>query len=118
MKKIEVLNNENGFIKFIFIMLVLASLVYAGLKFGRPYYRYSAFKSDTKELARISIGDTEKTRAQIFERAQELKLPLEENDIKVTKTVRGVRVQASWPETVDLLGLYQKKFNFAVDEEE
>lgn len=118
MKKIKVLNNENGFIKFIFIMLVLASLVYAGLKFGMPYYRYSAFKSDTKELARISIGDTEKTRAQIFERAQELKLPLEENDIKVTKTVRGVRVQASWPETVDLLGLYQKKFNFAVDEEE
>lgn len=114
----KVLNNENGFIKFIFIMLVLASLVYAGLKFGMPYYRYSAFKSDTKELARISIGDTEKTRAQIFERAQELKLPLEENDIKVTKTVRGVRVQASWPETVDLLGLYQKKFNFAVDEEE
>lgn len=118
MKKINVLNNENGFIKFIFIMLVLASLVYAGLKFGMPYYRYSAFKSDTKELARISIGDTEKTRAQIFERAQELKLPLEENDIKVTKTVRGVRVQASWSETVDLLGLYQKKFNFAVDEEE
>lgn len=114
----KVLNNENGFIKFIFTMLVLASLVYAGLKFGMPYYRYSAFKSDTKELARISIGDTEKTRAQIFERAQELKLPLEENDIKVTKTVRGVRVQASWPETVDLLGLYQKKFNFAVDEEE
>lgn len=118
MKKIKVLNNENGFIKFIFVMLVLASLVYAGLKFGMPYYRYSAFKSDTKELARISIGDTEKTRAQIFERAQELKLPLEENDIKVTKTVRGVRVQASWSETVDLLGLYQKKFNFAVDEEE
>ncbi len=118
MKKIKVLNNENGFIKFIFIMLVLASLVCAGLKFGMPYYRYSAFKSDTKELARISIGDTEKTREQIFERAQELELPLEENDIKVTKTVRGVRVQASWPETVDLLGLYQKKFNFAVDEEE
>jgi len=114
----KVLNNENGFVKFIFIMLVLASLVYAGLKFGMPYYRYSAFKSDAKELARISIGDTEKTRAQIFERAQELELPLEENDIKVTKTVRGVRVQASWPETVDLLGLYQKKFNFAVDEEE
>ena len=114
----KVLNNENGFVKFIFIMLVLASLVYAGLKFGMPYYRYSAFKSDAKELARISIGDTEKTRAQIFERAQELELPLEENDIKVTKTVRGVRVQTSWSETVDLLGLYQKKFNFAVDEEE
>jgi hypothetical protein len=118
LKKEKVLGNEKGFIKFIFIILALASLVYAGLKFGMPYYKYSAFKSDTKELARISIGDTEKTKAQIFERAQELKLPLEENDIKVTKTAIGVRVQASWSETVDLLGLYQKKFNFAVDEEE
>ncbi len=118
MKKIKVLNNENGFIKFIFVVALLAFSIYAGIKFGMPYYRYSAFKSDAKELARISIGDAEKTRAQIFERAQELKLPLEENDIKVTKTVRGVRVQASWSETVDLLGLYQKKFNFAVDEEE
>lgn len=114
----KVLNNENGFIKFIFVVALLAFSIYAGIKFGMPYYRYSAFKSDAKELARISIGDAEKTRAQIFERAQELELPLEENDIKVTKTVRGVRVQASWSETVDLLGLYQKKFNFAVDEEE
>ena len=118
MKKEKVLGNENGFIKFIFVILVLASLVYTGLKFGMLYYRYSAFKSDAKELARISIGDTEKTRAQIFERAQELKLPFDENDIKVAKTAKGIRVRASWSETVDLLGLYQKEFNFAVDEEE
>jgi hypothetical protein len=118
LKKEKVLGNENGFIKFIFVILVLASLVYAGLKFGMPYYRYSAFKSDVKELARISIGETQKTKAQIFERAQELNLPLEENDITVVNTVKGVRVRASWSETVDLLGLYQKKFNFAVDEEE
>jgi hypothetical protein len=118
MKKIKVLNNESGFIKFIFVILVLASIAYVGLKFGIPYYKYSAFKSDAKELARISIGNTEKTRSQIFERAQELKLPLEENDIEVTKTVKGVRVQVSWSETVDLLGLYQKKIDFSVDEEE
>lgn len=118
MKKVKILNNENGFIKFIFVTGLLAFLIYAGIKFGMPYYRYSAFKSDAKELARISTGDTEKTKAQIFERAQELKLPLEEKKIEVTKTGRGVRVQTSWSETVDVLGLYQKKFNFAIDIEE
>jgi hypothetical protein len=117
MKKVRMHDNERGFIKFIFVILILASIAYVGLKFGIPYYKYSAFKSDTKELARISIGNTEKTRSQIYERAQELKIPLEESDIEVTKTVNGVRVQASWSETVDLLGLYQKKINFAVDEE-
>jgi hypothetical protein len=117
MKKVRMLDNESGFIKFIFVVLILASIAYVGMKFGIPYYRYSAFKSDAKELARISIGSTEKTRSQIYERAQELKIPLEESDIEVTKTVNGVRVQTSWSETVDLLGLYQKKINFSVDEE-
>lgn len=118
MKKVKVLNNENGFFKFIFVTGFIAFIIYAGLKFGMPYYRYSAFKSDVKELARISIGEPEKTRAQIFERAQELKLPLEEKDIEVTKSGNRVRVKTSWSETVDILGLYQKKFNFAIDLEE
>jgi hypothetical protein len=117
MKKVKLLDNERGFIKFIFVILILASIAYVGLKFGIPYYKYSAFKTDAKELARISIGNTEKTRSQIYERVQELKLPLEENNIEVTRTLNGVRVQASWSETVDLLGLYQKKINFSVDEE-
>ncbi len=118
MKRVKVVGNEKGFIKFAFFMLVLAFIVYAGLKFGMPYYRYSAFKSDVKELARISIGDVEKTRAQIFERAIELKIPLDEKSIEVTKTEKTVRVRTAWSETVDMLGVYQKKLNFRVEVEE
>jgi hypothetical protein len=117
MKKVKRRDNESGFIKFIFVVLILASIAYVGWKFGIPYYRYSAFKSDAQELARISIGGTERTRSQIYEKAQQLKLPLEESDIEVTTTANGVRVRASWSETVDLLGLYQKKINFSIDEE-
>jgi hypothetical protein len=118
MKRVKVVGNEKGFIKFVFFMLVLVFIIYAGLKFGMPYYRYSAFKSDVKELARISIGDVEKTRAQIFERAVELKIPLEEKSIEVTKTEKTVRVRTAWSETVDMLGVYQKKLNFRVEVEE
>jgi len=118
MKKGEVFRNENGFIKFFFVMLVLAFLVYSGIKFGIPYYKYSAFKTDAKEIARTSVGDIEKTRAQVFDRAQELKIPITEESIEVTKTEKRVRVITSWSETVDMLGLYQKTLNFNVDVEE
>jgi hypothetical protein len=117
-KKLKVFSNENGYVKFVFVTALLVFCVYSGLKFGMPYYKYSAFKSDVKEFARISLGDVAKTRAQLFERAMELKLPLEEEDIVVTKTEKTVRVKASWSETVDILGLYQKKLDFSVDEVE
>ncbi len=118
MKKLNVLNNENGFLKFIFVTGIIVFLIYAGIQFGIPFYKYSAFKSDAKELARISTGEVERTRSQIFERAQELKLPLEEKDIVVTISGNVVCVKTSWSETVDILGLYQKTLNFNVDVEE
>jgi Flp pilus assembly protein TadG len=118
MKALHAGNNEQGFIKFILVTAILFSLVYAGIQFGIPYYKHSAFRSDVKELARISLGDVDKTRTQIFERAQELKLPLEAKDIVVTKTDKTVRVRTSWEETVDLMGFYQKTLTFSVDVEE
>lgn len=118
MKRTKVLNNEHGFIKFILFMLVLSCMVYVGIKLGFPYYRYSAFKSDTKELARISVAGTlDRTRAQVYDRALELNLPLEEEDIEVKKFGKVVRIQTSWSETVDFLGIYQYTFDFTVDVE-
>jgi hypothetical protein len=110
--------SERGFIKFILVIIILISFVYIGILFGIPYYKHSAFQSDVKEIARISLGDAEKTRSLIFERAQELKLPLEENAIQVTKTAKTLRVKAAWEDTVDILGFYQKTLNFSVDIEE
>lgn len=119
MKKIKVLNNEHGFIKFIIVMIVLSCIVYVGIKLGAPYYRYSAFKSDTKELARISIAGTiDRTREQVYDRASELKIPIEEEDIEVKKLGEGVRIQTSWSETVDFLGIYQHTLDFSLDVEE
>jgi hypothetical protein len=117
-KTVQVNNNEKGFIKFILVTIILVFFVYLGIKFGIPYYKHSAFQSDVIELARISLGDADKTRAQIFEKAQELKLPLEEKAILVTKTEKTVRVKTSWKDTVDILGVYQKTLTFSVDVEE
>jgi hypothetical protein len=69
-------------------------------------------------LARISLGNVEKTRVLILEKARELKIPIEEKAILVTKTERSVRVRTSWEETVDFLGYYQKTLRFNIDVEE
>jgi hypothetical protein len=105
------------YVQFLFTILVLASLVYVGIKVGMPYYKHSAFKSDVIELARIST-DVEKTKEQIIERAQELKIPIQTDNLEVMKTGKALHVKTSWSETVDFLGFYQKTFNFSVDIQE
>jgi hypothetical protein len=115
---VKELRNERGVVKVVLILALLVFCVYAGLQFGTPYYRYSAFKSDAKEIARIGLGDVARTKTMLFERAKELKLPLEEEDISVKVTDKTVRINTSWSETVDLLGVYQKELNFTVDIEE
>ena len=113
------LNNEKGFFKFVFVIGLIAFLMYAGLQLGMPFYRYTSFKTDAAQIARISVaGDVDKTRALIFESAQELNVPIKEQDIEVIKTTRGMRVKTAWSEEVDILGIYQKTFDFKIDVEE
>ena len=117
MKELKVLGNERGYIKLIFTTALIVFLIYAGIQFGMPYYRYSAFKSDVTEMARISLGDVNKTKSEVFQRAQELKIPIDEDDIVIDKKKNTVRVKTSWSETVDLLGVYRKTLDFEVDVE-
>lgn len=110
--------NRDGFIKALLSLTVLVFIAYSGFQFGIPYYRYSAFKSEVKEITRIGIGDVGKIKRDIYESAQTLKVPIEENDIIVTKKAATVRVQIEWSVNVDIFGLYQKKLDFTIDIEE
>lgn len=114
----RLLRNREGFIKPLLTIIVLVIAGYVGLEFGIPYYRYTSFKNEAKEVARLELGNIEKTRAQIYNAAQELKIPIEEKDIILTKKTNTVRVQTSWSTTVDIFGVYQKTLDFSVDVEE
>jgi len=119
LRRAQIINNEKGFFKFVFVLLIIAFLMYAGFQLGMPYYRYTSFRTDVEEIARVSVaGDIDKTRAQVFERAQGVNIPIKEQDIEVIKTTRGMRVKTAWSETVDILGIYQKTFDFKIDVEE
>jgi hypothetical protein len=97
-------------------LLILSFLVYSGFKFGMPYYRYVAFKSEVKEIARVSVGlKDEEIENRVFERVQELKIPIQKDDIELSSTGKMVRIKTSWIEVVDILGQYRKTLIFSVD---
>jgi hypothetical protein len=104
-----------------FILLGLFGFfVYAGFVIGMPYYKYQALKSDVKDIARIPYEGTlsEKIINQVFERAQELKVPIERKDIKVTSSDRIVTVKIAWAENIDILGVYQDTLRFVINVKE
>lgn len=112
----RLLSKQDGYIKPVLTILLLVFLVYAGIQFGMPYYRYSAFKSDATELARVSLGRVDKLKNSLTERADELNLPLSYDDIYVDRGPnRTMHVTAIWHENVDILGLYHKTLEFNID---
>lgn len=101
--------------KTIFWLLILILLVYSGIKFGMPYYRYWALKADVAEITKLAFGREAEVKTKIFERAQELNIPITESDVEVSRSGNTVWVRTSWFEVVDLLGVYQKTLKFTID---
>ena len=109
------IKNEKGLVKLLVILAIFIICVYSGYKFAMPYYKYSAFKSEVKELLRIYTGDIERTKSQIYQKVEELNIPVNKEDIKIEAMDKTLNVQASWSETVDLFGIYQHTLNFNID---
>lgn len=112
------LRNECGWVKPTFSIAVLILIVYVGLQFGMPYYRYSAFQSEAREIARTTVGDVKRVKDDVYTAAVQFDVPIKESDITVEKTGGKIRVRTSWSSEVDIFGLYQKTMDFDVDIEE
>jgi len=113
MKKI----GNTGFVKGFLSLVVLGALVFAGISFGKPYYRYYELGSLTRDFLKTDVGDINAIRKNIMDNAAELHVPLDEGDLEVVVDKKVVKVRATWSETVDFWGYYQKKFDFVMEEE-
>ena len=113
MKKI----GDRGSVMGFFWLLILVAVVYAGISFGKPYYRYHTLSSHTDDFLKTDIGDTEAIRKNVMKDAEELKVPLDEKDLEVNVVNKVIKVKATWSETVDFWGYYQKKIDFVMEEE-
>ena len=47
-----------------------------------------------------------------MEEAQELNVPLDEENLEVVRDLKIIKVNASWTDTVDFWGYYQTKIEF------
>ena len=113
MKKI----GDRGSVKGFFWLLILVAIVFVGISFSKPYYRYYTLGSHTRDFLKSDIGEIKAIRKNIMDNAEELKVPLDEKDLEVVVVDKIIKVKANWSETVDFWGYYQKKIDFAMEEE-
>src|SRR5512140_2748204 len=100
---------NQGFVKVVIILLLVAGLGFVGMSFGKPYYRFNTLRSHSKDILMEEEGHLDVIRAKIMKTAEELQVPLDEKDLEVTMTPTKVtKVKATWSEVVDLHGYYQK----------
>jgi hypothetical protein len=108
---------NRGSIKGFFWLFVLVAIVFVGISFSKPYYRYYLLGSHTRDFLKTDIGDINAIRKNIMDNAAELNAPLDENDLEVVLERKIIKVRATWSETVDFWGYYQKKLDFVMEEE-
>jgi hypothetical protein len=108
---------ERGSVKGLLLLLVFAAMVFVGISFGKPYYRSYTLGSHTRNHLKTDIGDVATIKKNIMKDAEELKVPLDEADLDVVLVNKVIKVRATWSETVDFWGYYQKQFDFVMEEE-
>jgi hypothetical protein len=113
MKKI----GNRGFVKGFLALFFLVAIVFVGVSFGKPYYRYYSLSSHTRDFLKSDTYNVETIRTNIMTDAEELKVPLAEEDLEVVVDKKNVKVKATWSETVDFWGYYQKTFDFVMEED-
>jgi len=110
------IGNKGG-IKGIFWLLVLVVVVFVGISFAKPYFKYYRLGSDTRDFLKSDIGNVEVIKKDIMKNAKELNVPLDESNVDVVIVKKLVKVKATWSETVDFWGYYNKKLDFVMEEE-
>ncbi len=108
---------NRGLIKGVLLLFILGAVVYAGVSFAKPYYRYHTLGSHTNNFLKTDVGDINAIRKNIMHNAAALNVPLVEKNLDVKIVDKFVKVRATWTDTVDFWGYYQKKIDFVMEEE-
>ena len=108
---------EKGFIKTLFGLFLLGAILASLVILGKPYYRSHTLGAHTRDYLKTEIGDIARIRENVMKDAAELGIKLSESDLSVTIDNKIVKVKATWKDTVDFWGYYQKTFDFELYEE-
>jgi len=98
------------------LLLVFAALVFVGISFAKPYLRYNTLRSHTTDILMTELKSLPDIKAQVLADAEQLKVPLSEENIEVTmSSVKIIKVRATWSETVNFWDFYQKQLDFVME---
>lgn len=111
--------SEQGFIKGVLWLFILVAIVYVGISFGKPYYRYNTLRSHSKDILSSELGQVKLIKEQILADAAALDVPLtaEHLDVSINNN-KIIKVKGTWSETVNFWDYYSKKIDFELDVEQ
>lgn len=97
-------------------LLIIIVVFYAGFKFAMPYYNLNSFKIDAASIINLDISQ-EDMKTRIYKSALDYNIPINIDNLNVTKDPETTRVTASakWTESIDLFGHTVKKLNLGID---
>jgi hypothetical protein len=106
----------------VFILMVVGFVVgiHAGIKYGKPNYIHWVFKSNAKELERISFNELADFKAKVINQMKEDGVPVNYEKInqstKFYQDREGVKhAEIFWTVHVDYYGFFPKDFHFKVE---
>lgn len=103
-------------LKRLICLAVVALAVYSGYMLGMPYYKFYAFRSDAADMVKFKSNYPKELKEKVIQKARDYGVPVSDEAIQIWKTEdKGYRMKASWSETVNILDLYEKTFNFAFE---
>ncbi len=99
------------------LLLVFIAVVFVGISFGKPYFRYNTLRSHTKDILSSEISSLPAIREQVLQEAKELNVPLQDENLEVTQVNKIIKVKATWSETVNFWDYYKKQLDFVMEVE-
>lgn len=105
--------------KKIILLLIAVLIIYSAVIVAIPHYNYFAFKSEVREILKVSITVKNlQLSAEIMKLAEQYDIPITEDNIVLWQKNEIYYAKISWKETVSFLGLYEKTFEFYFDTSE
>ncbi len=60
----------------------------------------------------MEIGNMNDIRKRVMETANELKVPLNKNDLNIRRVKKIIKINAKWTDTVEFWGFYRMDIDF------
>lgn len=105
-----------SYFKRLFCLAAFGILVYSGVQYAKPWYRYILLKSAVSDMVKFPAQDADTLKAEILTKAEKYNVPLPPGNLMVTGQQYHYKAAASWTDSVDIFGLYHRDLAFSFDE--